>query len=219
MSGTEEFDIGSEVTCSDGVCGDLRRVVVDPVARAITHLAVEPRHRRTGGHLVPIDFVASTGNEIRLKCTKAQFEKFEEADEAQFVPAASGQGGYEPNQMLMLPYYGLGMGGAGISMGSRARSTGPHEVKYDHVPLGEVEVRRGEHVHATDGAIGRVEGLVIDPSDHHVTHFLLQEGHLWGQKRVAIPIGSVARTGDGVRLTLTKDEVRDLPPLDVRHPE
>jgi hypothetical protein len=49
-------------------------------------------------------------------------------------------------------------------------------------PLNEVEVRRGEHVHATDGDIGRVQGLVIDPSDHHVTHVLLQEGHLWGRR-------------------------------------
>ena len=38
----------------------------------------------------------------------------------------------------------------------------PQPVTYDTVPLDEVEVRRGEHVHATDGDIGRVQGLVID---------------------------------------------------------
>jgi sporulation protein YlmC with PRC-barrel domain len=77
--------------------------------------------------------------------------------------------------------------------------------------MGEVEVRRGEHVFATDGAIGRVQGLVIDPNDHRVTHVLLDEGHLWGQKRVAIPISAVRDVEDGVRLNLSKDEVRDLP--------
>jgi sporulation protein YlmC with PRC-barrel domain len=81
--------------------------------------------------------------------------------------------------------------------------------------VGEVEVRRGEHVHAKDGAIGRVQGLVIDPSDHHVTHVLLDEGHLWGEKRVAIPIGAVTGVDDGVSVSLTKDEVRDLPPVDL----
>lgn len=40
---------------------------------------------------------------------------------------------------------------------------------------------------------------------------LLDEGHLWGKRRVAIPIGAVADFSDGVRLSLTKDEVRDLP--------
>jgi sporulation protein YlmC with PRC-barrel domain len=85
--------------------------------------------------------------------------------------------------------------------------------------VGEVEVRRSEHVHAKDGTIGRVQGLVIDPSDHHVTHVLLDEGHLWGEKRVAIPISAVTGVDDGVSLSLTKDEVRELPPVDLHHDE
>ncbi len=44
-----------------------------------------------------------------------------------------------------------------------------------------------------------------------MTHILLDEGHLWGKRRVAIPIGAVASFSDGVRLSLTRDEVRDLP--------
>src|SRR5579859_3030301 len=79
------------------------------------------------------------------------------------------------------------------------------------LPLGEVDVRRGEAVHATDGEIGRIEGLVIEPDQRHVTHVLLQEGHLWGQKQVAIPISAVTRVGDTVRLSLSKEEVRALP--------
>ena len=55
----------------------------------------------------------------------------------------------------------------------------------------------------------------MDPADYHVTHLLLDEGHLWGQRRVAIPIGSVTGVFDGVRLGLTKDQVRDLPPIDL----
>lgn len=96
-----------------------------------------------------------------------------------------------------------------------AIAAAPRAVVYDRVPLGEVEVHRGEHVHATDGTIGRVRGLVIDPGDHQVTHVLLDEGHLWGRKRVAIPIGVVAHVENGVRLTLDKDQVRDLPPVDL----
>jgi PRC-barrel domain len=72
-------------------------------------------------------------------------------------------------------------------------------------------VRRGDEVHATDGGIGRVDGFVVDPSDDHVTHLLLGEGHLWGTKRVAIPISAVKRGDGGVELALTKEQVRDLP--------
>ncbi len=71
-------------------------------------------------------------------------------------------------------------------------------------------------MHATDGEIGRVQGLVIEPVDHHVTHVLLQEGHLWGRKEVAIPIGSVIAIEKGsLRLGLTKQEVEDLPAVDI----
>ena len=72
---------------------------------------------------------------------------------------------------------------------------------------------------ATDGDIGRVQGLVIDPASRHVTHVLLQEGHLWGKKEVAIPIGAVASTRDGIQLKISKHEVQDLPPVDAGHPE
>jgi hypothetical protein len=82
-----------------------------------------------------------------------------------------------------------------------------------------VQVRRGDHVHATDGEIGKVQGLVVDPGDHHVTHVLLDEGHLWGKRRVAIPIGAVTGVVDGVWLSLAKDEVRDLPSVDLDDPK
>jgi hypothetical protein len=208
------------VTCGEGICGELDRVVVDPVARALTHLVVEPKHRPGAGRLVPIELVDPAAEGIRLRCTTAEFEALEEAEETQFLPGASGQWGYGQGQLLSLPYYPLGMGGlgmGGMGMGGVGVGIGPQPVTYDRVPPGEVDVRRGEHVHATDGDIGRVRGLVIDPSDHHVTHFLLDEGHLWGKKRVAIPIGAVKDVVDGVRLNLTKDQVRDLPAVDIDH--
>ena len=214
MGETAEFDIGSEVACRDGVCGHLSRIVVDPVARAITHLAVEPSARHSRSRLVPVDFVESTeGGVIRLKCTKPQFEVFELAEDTQLLSGEADHPGYEQKQVVALPYYGSRTNPAGYPDVPRQHS--PRVSLHDRVPVGEVAVRRGEHVHATDGQIGRVRGLVIDPADHHVTHFLLDEGHLWGQKTVAIPIGAVTHIEDGVRLSLTKDQVRDLPPVDV----
>ncbi len=220
MNEPTEFSIGSEVIGSDGACGDLTRVVIDPVARTITHLVVESRHWLGEGRLVPVDLVASAdAKEIRLRCTTSDFDALEKAEETRFVPGASGQWGYQQEQMLSLPYYGLGMGGLGVGglgIGGMDIGLGPQAIISDRVPVGEVEVRRGEPVHATDGEIGRVQGLVMDPGDHHVTHVLLAEGHLWGKKTVAIPINAVKSIDDGVRLSLTKDGVRDLPPVDLQ---
>jgi sporulation protein YlmC with PRC-barrel domain len=218
MAETAEFTIGAEVSCSDGDCGKLRRVVVDPIARAVTHLVVEPKDREGLARLVPLDLVDATAGEIRLRCTVAAFEQLDSAEETQFIPGSSGYAAYGPGQVVSMPYYGLG-GGIGVPGAMDVDLAGVSQtVTYDKVPLGEVDVRRGEHVHATDGDIGRVQGLVIDPADRHVTHVLLQEGHLWGRKEVAIPISAVTGVDDGIRLNVTKHQVQDLPPVDIDHP-
>ena len=212
-----EFAIGAEVSCSDGDCGKVSRVVVDPVARAVTHLVVEPKHRQGLGRLVPLDIIDATAGEVRLSCTMAAFERLDSAEETQFIPGSSGYAAYGPEQVLSWPYYGLG-GATGMTDGLGAETAGVSQtVTYDKIPLGEVGVRRGEHVHATDGAIGRVQGLVIDPRDRHVTHVLLQEGHLWGRREVAIPISAVTNVEDGIQLSITKQDVQDLPPVHTDH--
>jgi hypothetical protein len=224
MSESSVFAIGAEVSCEDGVCGVLGRVVVDPVREVLTYLVVETKERPRTGRLVPTDLVESSSDAIRLHCTMAHFETLEDAEETQLIAGTDSQWGYNQDEILALPYFGLGMGGMGLGMGTAGMSlagasAGPEAVTYDKVPLGDVEVRRGQHVITTDGPVGRVQGLVIDRSDYHVTHVLLDEGHLWGEKEVAIPISAVAHIdGEGAHLNLTKSDVRDLPAVDIEHP-
>ncbi len=194
MAAETEFAIGAEADCVDGACGKLSRVILDPATRAVTHLVIEPGHRYGPGRLVPLDLVDSADGGIRLRCTLAEFGELEPAEETEMVE------GYDAD---------LGVGGMPAPMGM------PRPVQVvvqDVVPLGEAEVGSGEHVHALDGAIGRVQGFLVDPDDHHVTHVLLQEGHLWGRKEVAIPVSAVTGVEDGIRLNLTKKQVADLPP-------
>ncbi|MEY9857780.1 sporulation protein YlmC with PRC-barrel domain [Catenulispora sp. GAS73] len=215
MSIHMDFTIGSEVECGDGVCGELQRVVVDPVTQTLTHLVVDAKHEPGTGRLVPISLARSTDGGIVLGCTSAEFDRLEPAEETHFLNGARGEWGYQQEQLLAWPFYGLGMGAGGTGSMAGLPSK-PRPVAYDRVPVGEVQVRRGEAVHATDGDIGRVQGLVVDPADHAVTHILLDEGHLCGKKRVAIPIGAMAAVdAGGVQLRCTKDEVRDLPPVDL----
>jgi PRC-barrel domain len=195
--------IGTEAVCSDGPVGDLFRVVIDPSARTVTHLVVEPRHRRGTGHLVPVGLVASvSADRISLNCTASEFGALDQAEEIHFQLGEDSVIDFERSQVLTGPYYPLGSMGMG---------TGPQPTTSDVVPEGEVEVRRGEPVLATDGAIGHVQGFVVDPGDHSVTYVLLAEGHLWAKKRVAIPMTAVTRLDDGFRLSLSKQEIEDLP--------
>jgi len=202
--------IGSEAVGSDGYRGEVLAVVVDPAARTVTHLVVEPRGREGLARLVPLDLadladpVGAGSDPVRLRCTETEFMNLEPAEEtlAEFVP------GY-PDPVQLLPPGWRGAGGGTADGGTILRI--PEKETIDVVPPGEVEERRGEHVHATDGDIGGLRGLRIDPGSRRVTHVLVREGHVWGHHDVDIPAEMVAGFGDGIRLSVTRQQVRDLP--------
>jgi uncharacterized protein YrrD len=59
--------------------------------------------------------------------------------------------------------------------------------------------------------LGDVDGFLVDDGDH-ITHFVLERGHLWGRREVTVPINAVASVeSDVVTLSLSKDEVGALP--------
>jgi sporulation protein YlmC with PRC-barrel domain len=215
--------IGAQVSCTDGECGELVRVIFNPVTNTVTHLAVAPKHHeRLGryhkelGRLVPIELVEASDPTIRLRCTLAEFEQLDSAEEDQLLPYTNPEsgivsgGGAASWPLYQLHADAMPLGAAGFVHLDAPEN--PQPVASDRIPLGEVEVHRGDEVHASDGPIGAVEGLVIDPRDHHVTHVLLKEGHLWGRKEVAIPISALVENDVGwIRVGMTKQEVGDLP--------
>lgn len=211
-----EFLLGVRASCSDGFCGEVRRTILDPVALTVTHLVIQPRHRGALGRLVPVELADAMAGEVRLRCTLAEFDRLEPAEETDVAEGTGYGGGY--GSAASVQGYGdvgsMGVGGSasgmGIGMGLGHRT--PLVVSHA-VPLGEAEVSRHEHVHALDGEIGQVEGFVVDPADHRVTHVLLREGHLWGRKEVAIPVSAVVAVDEGIRLNITKEQVGNLPAL------
>jgi sporulation protein YlmC with PRC-barrel domain len=208
------FRIGADARCTDGACGQVSRIIVNPVNREVTHLAVDPKHRPGPGRLVPVDLVDATTGQIRLRCTLAEFQTLRPAQETESVrdldptgypdhasDRKTGFGG-----LLRYPWMRRDHGGP----------EAPQQVTVDYVPSGEVGIHRGLTVCATDDEIGQVQGLVVEPGGHQVTHVLLQKGHMRGRKEVAIPIGAVTKIGTLlIRLSLTKHQVKDLPPVDI----
>lgn len=211
-----EFKIGTRASCTDGSCGEVRRLIVNPATYTVTHLVIGPRHRKDEDRLVPVQLADTKGGEIWLHCTLAEFDKLDHAEERDLVEGMEGVGtGGSLGTGLVAGVggetYGM-VAGQEISVG--AGSLRPRTVVQDVVPVGETEVSPGDHVHAVDGEIGQVHGFIVDPDDHGVTHLLLREGHLWGRKEVAIPISAVTAVDDGIRLNITKEQIGNLPPAD-----
>ena len=206
-SETTAFIFGSSVSCSDGPCGELTRIVVDPAARTVTHLVVRPPGQDAASRLVPVRLLDGAGPAIRLRCALSRFSRLEEAEQTQIVPGALGERAARKATGRLRP---ITVGAAWDSPWRSARASAAAPLRA-LIPAGKAEVRAADHVQAADGSIGRIQGLTALTRGHQVTSLLVAEGHLRGRRTVAIPISAVAGFGDGVRLSLTRDEVRDLP--------
>jgi sporulation protein YlmC with PRC-barrel domain len=212
--------IGADASCMDGACGQLSRIIVDPAAREVTHLVVGQKRGSDTARLVPVDLVHATAGTLKLRCSLAEFRALQPAQETEVVPDLDPTGRQAPEQgtprggSFVVAAGALGAFGAGPVRGPD-QPQAPEEVTVDSVPSGEVAIRRDLTVCATDGEIGQVQGLIVEPGGHHVTHVLLQEGHGWGHREVAVPIGAVTRIGTLlIHLSLTRRQVKGLPPVD-----
>jgi sporulation protein YlmC with PRC-barrel domain len=202
------LDLGSPVRCSDATFGELADVVIDPTTRRVTHLVVQPHHRPEDSRLVPVERARSAEGDaaaISLDATVAEIDKLAPVHEFAYLrlgefPVEDPDWDVGVEHVLGLPYY------QGVD--APAIEYDPHyTLGFDRIPKGEVEIRRSSAVTSSDGhSLGYVDGFTIDGD--HITHVVLEHGHLWGKREVAIPIGAVDRVEtDEVVLKLSKDEV------------
>ena len=57
MAAEPQFTIGARASCTDGHCGEVRRLIIDPATDTVTHLVIQPGHRQEAGRLVPVHLV------------------------------------------------------------------------------------------------------------------------------------------------------------------
>jgi sporulation protein YlmC with PRC-barrel domain len=206
------LELDKPVLCEDEEVGQLADLVVDPVAKRVTHLVVKREHGASASHLVPIALAEPTEQVggIALTCSRAELEALPRVEEFAYLrtgEVATNDPDWDVgvSDVLALPYYdSTGLAGP-------VEVVGDMGVVYDRVPKGEVELRRSSRVMAANGDyIGDVDGFLVD--DDHITHFVLERGHLWGRREVTVPIGAVASVkSDVVTLSLSKEEVGALP--------
>jgi sporulation protein YlmC with PRC-barrel domain len=210
-----DIPLNADVHCTDGLCGRSTHIIVNPVTRQMTHIVVEEREFPRTQHLVPLETVIESRPAlIRLHCTREELAAIEPFIETEFVEA-------DPSY-IALTY--------GIAMEMEAEAEGGYmtwpyvlpdmatmPVEHERVPPGELAVRRGTRVAATDGRVGRVDEFLVDPANEYITHLILREGHLWGQKDVTIPVSEIKRIEeDMVYLKLSKKQVGALPTIPIR---
>ena len=199
-----DIPIDADVHCTDGHGGSSTYVVLHPVTHRVTHIVVKQDGFPNLERMVPIEMVAETSpDQIRLNCSRQELDGFESFVETEFLAGEFPYAAYELDEFRLWPYV--------------LPDDESVPVEHERVPPGELAVHRGSHVRATDGDVGRVDEFLVDRETVHITHLVLREGHLWGQKDVLIPVSEIGQIDeDRVYLTLSKEEIASLPAIPVR---
>jgi sporulation protein YlmC with PRC-barrel domain len=203
-----EIPLKAQVACTDGVCGRCVYVLMNPVSDQVTHLVVRMDSLPHTEYMVPVDVVtATTADTIGLRCSKAELEKMDPFVDTHYLqekmPDYAGSAAYGMGSYYYWPYV-------------TPERTVSVPVETLQIPPGELAVRRGTRVEATDGFVGKVDEFLVNPETGHITHLVMREGHLWGQKDVTIPLSAMGETQDDtVFLKLDKHQIESLPTVPV----
>lgn len=197
-----ELPLKAKVYCIDGEAGSSAAYVIDPINEAVTHLVVS-RHLYDE-RVIPLSYVRKSDHDsIHLDCTTEELDRMPLFTDVKYI-------GADPEYMAY----------AGAEWASPYVTAYPAETLYvaeEKVPPGELAIHRGDPVHATDGKIGEVGEFVVDLDDGHITHLVLQKGHLWGKREVTLGLDLVERVAEGVvYLRVDKDAINRLPALRIR---
>jgi hypothetical protein len=180
-------------------------LIVNPINERVTHLVVIENDFPYIERLVSVETIlASSPNSIQLRCNKAKLSEMEPFEETDFISAGQLDSALPYTApYLIWPY----------SMYDAA----PMPLEHERIPAGEVVIRRGTPVKATDGQVGKVDEFLVDPVNDVITHLVLREGHLWGKRDVTIPVSKMDRiVDDAVYLKLKKKAIAALPAVPVR---
>lgn len=198
-----DVPLNARVECSDGYAGRSSQVIINPIAKELTHFVVEHKHSgETVDRLVPIEAVVETGPDlIRLKVTRDELAGMEPFTESHYIKVEVPD--YEYSHVM--PYHAL------------PTKTIDKPVMDEMIPPGELAVRRGAQVEATDANVGQVEGFLVDPDSGHISHLVVRSEHLLGGRELTLPLSAIESAAqDMVFLNLDKQAVESLPAIPVQ---
>ena len=202
----KNFPLNADVHCTDGFFGRSTHLLVNPATEKVTHIVVKSRKEKQQKFMVPVRFIKETTPElILLTLTREKLKDLEPFDQIYFSKRQIPRFGADPMVTLLWPYV----------VPENKVIAG----KYSSIPPGELAVRRGAKVKATDGLVGQVTDFIVDPETGYISHMVLREGLPWDKKYITIAITEIDRIDEKkVHLKLNKKEVKQLPAIPIRRP-
>ena len=202
-----DYKIDSNVQCTDSPCGKVKSVILNPVTKKVTHIVVEDRKfPQNSTRMVPVNKVKdASSTQVTLSSSFYEVGLMQPFEETRYIQERIVDLDYPWGYYYYFPYEYWDY---------------PYDYSYkvENMPEGGLSVYPGMEVDASDGKIGRLDKLVIDPKSGAITHFLMKQGILGGEKDVTVPVSAVSSTDGGViHLNLSKKAVGELPAVPIKH--
>ena len=205
-----DISINAKVLCTDGECGHVTQVLINPVTKKVTHMVVKETGILGQERKVSIEYIVdSLPQKINLRIDKESFQQLDYFVSNKYVM------GEEPFDVYLQDQYYLHPFVVPI-YDSDYSYNNIYFKRVANIPAGEIAIYHGVEVFATDGKVGKVDEFLVSSQDNKITHLVLREGHIWDQKHITIPVSEIDHINiDGVYLTLTKEAISQLPAIPV----
>ena len=211
----KEIPLDAMVVCVDGECGKSSHIIIERNSQKVTHFVVKTSNiLESQKRLVSTDYVVrTTSASVALNCTKKELAAMPPFTEMRFLNPITHEyealKNFSDEAIASRSSYLMWSDPSVLADTSTDIFSIP--IEEELIPPGEIAVHRGASVEATDGHIGKVEEFLVDPKDRHITHLILQKGHLWHKKELTLPMSAIAKMDEEyIYLNIDKARVKSL---------
>lgn len=173
------------VYCSDQTCGRTTSILIDRQTQRVTHLVVQEVSASPVERLVPIAAVAKTSpDSVRLRCSGDEFKRMEPFVQIQYRAERVPDLEFATNQAWTWPYVPLRR----VWIETRSKQ----------IPCGDVALQHGVRVQASDGPVGIVTGLKVEPASKRVKQLVIEPSLPWDHRQIVVPVTQIEQAEENV---------------------
>lgn len=197
------FHMGAPVQCTNGQCGKLAGVVINPESQHITDLIVEKGFLLKHDRVLPISVMeGATEENVYLSISSDELDQHPEYRLVEYQEPATG---LEQQSNLVATPYGLQQGALEpvVPMVRKKIREG--------IAPGQKIIEQGMPVNNGYGTFGKVDHVLMNPENQEITHLVVRRGMIFSD-HVIIPISMFEEVReDSVFVTGSDEELEQLP--------
>ena len=169
----------------DHPCGRTTSILINRQTQRVTHLVVKEVPASRVERLVPIEAVKKTSPAaVHLRCSRDEFSRMEP-----FVEIDS--------RTEMIPDYENAAGVAWMTPYVPLRQV-RIETRSKKIPCGDVALQHGVRVQASDGSMGIVTGLRVEPASKRVKRLVVEPSLPLAHEQIVVPITLIERAEENI---------------------